>query len=415
MQGNRNQRIMSRPDDIQRGPETLVRLKHPMSLPVYLKVHNYMHHPKEGPPVVLLSGGNGARTLSETLIHYTHNSAHVLPMFDDGGSSRILRERLGMPPPGDLRNRLISLSDLSMSGNPEVSRLFRTRLPKVGTPRELQDQLYEFLTDEHPQMERIERPYRRIIINHLTRFNRRKPEDFDLRGGSIGNFVIAGAYLSVGDLEAVIFEFSALAAARGQVHPVCRGGDYHLKAELTDGTVMVGQSRITNEDHAPIRRLSIVEWMENEWVEIKPALNPAAAAAISRTGLIGYSMSSFYTSLISNLLVDGMGRCIRRARRPKVLVANLMQDHETRGMTVSGMLRELLSAVHESDTMPGKMDDYVHYTLVGDHGDSDAGGRVPVDLKEIRALGVEPIVLPLEQSQGKHDPDLVTAALLSLC
>ena len=79
------------------------------------------------------------------------------------------------------------------------------------------------------------------------------------------------------------------------------------------------------------------------------------------------------------------------------------------------MLRELLSAVHESDTMPGKMDDYVHYTLVGDHGDSDAGGRVPVDLKEIRALGVEPIVLPLEQSQGKHDPDLVTAALLSLC
>ena len=415
MRGIGDHRIMSRPDDIQRGPETQVRLNHPMNLPVYLKVHNYMHHPREGPPVVLLSGGNGARALSETLIHYTHNSAHVLPMFDDGGSSRILRERLGMPPPGDLRNRLISLSDLSMSGNPEVSRLFRTRLPREGTPRELQDLLYEFLLDDHPQMERIERPYRRIIINHLTRFNRRKPADFDLRGGSIGNFVIAGAYLSVGDLEAVIFEFSALAAARGQVFPVCRGGDYHLSAELADGTVLVGQSRITNEAHAAIRRLAIVERMGEEWVEVRPKLNPAAAAAIGRTALIGYSMSSFYTSLISNLLVQGVGRCIRRARRPKVLVANLMQDHETQGMTVSGMLRELLAAVRESDSAPGQMCDYVHYALVGDHGDSDAGGRVPVDLKEIRALGVEPIMLPLEQSPGKHDPDLVTAALLSLC
>ena len=406
---------MKHPDDIQRGPEAVVRLNHPMSLPVYLKVHNYMHHPREGPPVVLLSGGNGARTLSETLIHYTHNSAHVLPMFDDGGSSRILRERLGMPPPGDLRNRLISLSDLSMSGNPEVSRLFRTRIPKEGSPRELQDLLYEYLSEDHPQMERIERPYRRIIINHLTRFNRRKPQDFDLRGGSIGNFVIAGAYLSVGDLEAVIFEFSALAAARGQVYPVCRGGDYHLRAELSDGTTLLGQSRITNEDHAAISRLAIVEEKGGEWAEVRPALNPAAAGAISRTALIGYSMSSFYTSLISNLLVDGVGRCIRHARRPKVLVANLMQDHETPGMTVSAMLREMRAALRKSDTRPGQMQDYVHYALVGDHGDSDAGGRVPVDLKEIRALGVEPIVLPLEQSPGKHDPDLVTAALLSLC
>ncbi len=402
-------------DDIPRGPEVTVRLNHPLTLPVYLKVHNYVHHPREGPPLVLLSGGNGARTLSETLIRYTHNSAHVLPMFDDGGSSRILRERLGMPPPGDLRNRLISLSDMTMSGNPEVSRLFRTRLPADRAHRELQEMLYEFLSEDHPQMARIERPYRRIIINHLTRFNRRKPEDFDLRGGSIGNFVIAGAYLSVGDLEAVIFEFSALAAARGQVYPVTRDGHLHLQADLEDGSTMLGQSRITNEDHAPIRKLSIVRVDDREARVACPRLNPAARAAIGRTALIGYSMSSFYTSLISNLLVDGMGQAIRLAKRPKVLVANLMQDHETPGMTVSRMLEEMLAAMRQSDDEPGQMRDYVHYALVGAHGDSDAGGRVPVDLANIRRLGVEPIELPLEASPGKHDPDLVAAVLLSLC
>ena len=412
---SRLMRSMGFINDTDAGPAVVVRLNHPMTLPVYLKVHNYLHHPREGPPMVLLSGVNGARTLSETLINYTHNSSHVLPMFDDGGSSRVLRERLGMPPPGDLRNRLISLSDMSMSGNPEVSRLFRTRLPRDQSPGQLQDLLYGFLSEEHPQMERIGRPYRRIIINHLTRFNRRKPEDFDLRGGSIGNFVIAGAYLSVGDLEAVIFEFSALAAARGKVFPVCRERDLHLKAELADGTALVGQSRITNEDHAPIKRLSIVTIDGEEQLEARPRLNPAAEAAINRTALIAYSMSSFYTSLISNLLVDGIGQVIRRTKRPKVLVANLMQDHETRGMTVSMMLEEMLATLRQSDPSPGEMRDYVHYALVGDHGESEAEKRIPVDLKKIRGLGVEPIVLPLEKAPGKHKPDLVAAVLLSLC
>ena len=217
---------------------TQVQLNHPTLLPVYTKVHNYEHHPKEGPPLALLSGGSAARSLAETLIRYTHNSTHVLPMFDDGGSSRELRKKLGMPPPGDLRNRLMAMSDMSMSGNPEVSRIFRTRLPAEGSAVYLQDELDQFLAESHPQMTKIERPYRRIIINHLKRFNSCKPADFDLRGGSIGNFVIAGAYLSVGDLESVIFEFSALAAVLGSVIPVCSSGDLHLKAEMTDGSVM---------------------------------------------------------------------------------------------------------------------------------------------------------------------------------
>ena len=406
--------------ELKLGPDVRVQLNHPTVLPVYKKVHNYAHHPKEGPPVVLLSGGSGARTLSQTMVQYTHNTSHVLPMFDDGGSSHELREKLGMPPPGDLRNRLMSLSDMSQSGNPEVSGLFRTRLAAQATDEELQQELDGYLTDNHPKMERVQRPYRRIIHSHLHRFNEAKPADFDLRGGSIGNFVMAGAYLHLGDLEAVVFEFSALAAALGQVLPVCTGQFYHLKADFEDGTSWVGQSRITTQPHAPIRRLTIVERRPNgEHCEVQPRLNSRASKAIRSSALVAYTMGSFYTSLVSNLLVDGMGQAIRQTRRPKVFVANLTETVETRGMNVSCLLKQLLRYLRLSDDEPGEMKDYVHYVLVGTHGNSDGQGRIPVDLPTIRELGVEPIELPLEQTDADgnrvHDPELVAGVLISLC
>lgn len=405
--------------DTKRGPVTEVHLNHPTHLPVYQKVRQYARHAAEGPPILLLCGGSGARELSETLIHYTHHSVHVLPTFDDGGSSRELRLKFDMPPPGDLRNRLMALSDMSKSGNPEVSRLFQTRLPASGSPKDLEEQLLAFLDDGHPQMAKIEARYRRIILNHLDRFVQQKPQDFDLRRGSIGNFVIAGAYLSIGDMDSVIFEFSALAAVRGQVYSVCSGGGrYHLRAVFEDGQIVVGQSSITGESHPPISELAIVERNESDWAQVSPPLNPLVAQALRKTSLVAYTMGSFYTSLVSNLLVAGMGEAIRQCRRPKVFVANLRRDEETPEMTVSMMLKELFRYVRRSDPNPGAMSDYVNYVLVGTHGESSQGGRVPIDLERIKELGVEPIVLPLERVDHKtlvHDVQLVTAALLSLC
>jgi CofD-related protein of GAK system len=427
-------------EENSKGPTCLVRLSHPVGLPVWGKVHHYEHHPLEGPPIAILSGGSGARRLSETLIRFTHHSVHVLPVFDDGGSSRELRRKFSMPPPGDLRNRLMALSDMTRAGNPDVSRLFRTRLPSHAAPDELQAELASFISGEHPQTAKIERRYRRIIMNHLDRFNYMKPADFDLRGGNIGNFVIAGSYLSVGDLESVIFEFSALAAVRGAVYPVCTGAHLHLKAEFEDGSSWVGQSRITSRSHPPVKRLAIVEKRpgpplvkvdsspdgepadaaaEEECPEVQPPLNPLAETAIRRSSLICYAMGSFYTSIISNTLATGLGAAIRETMRPKVFIANLTRDAETQGLTVSGMLRELYRYLRASDPVPGQLAEYIQYALVSDHGPSSAGGRVPVDLDAIRALGVEPIVLPLESQdpaeQGQHDPELVAAVLLSLC
>ena len=408
---------LMRNDVDRRGAVYLAQLNHPTSLPVYKKVHNYEHHPKEGPAIVLLSGGLGASRLSATLTRYTHNSSHVMPVFDDGGSSRELRQKLGMPPPGDIRNRLMALSD--QRGDPEVSRLFGARLPSRGEPAQLLQELEGYCREDHPQLKKIERRLRRIIIHHLDHFIKNKPGDFDLCDGSIGNFVIAGAYLSLGNLESVIFEFSALVAALGQVYPVCREGDYHLRADLQDGAHCVGQSRITSRPNPPIQHLSIVTPQGDGFLEVRPRLNLLAEAAIRKSHLIAYSMGSFYTSLISNLLVSGMGHVIRETKRPKVLVANLMSNNETPDMRVSTLLLELLNYLRISDTEFGSMQDYVQYALVGAHQGDGEDGHLPVDLDAIRSLGVEPIVLPLEQEspdgQPVHDMELVASVLLSLC
>ncbi len=399
----------------KKGPVAAVMLAHPTHLPVYRKVQYYGRHPREGPPMAIISGGTGARMLSESLIRYSHHTSHILPVFDDGGSSRALRKAFRMPPPGDLRNRLMALSDLTRGGNPEVSRLFRTRLSPEGTRDELRDELQTFLSDAHHQMARIEPRYRRIIIKHLERFVAYMPPDFDLRRGNLGNFVITGAYLAVGDLESVIFELSALAAVRGEVIPVCGGEEYNLKASFADGSEIIGQSKITSEAHPPIQQLAIIEPEGDGWRSCRPRINPLAERAIHKAALIAYSMGSFYTSLVASLLVDGAGQAIRETKRPKVFVANLVRDHETPGMTVSQMIEELCANLRSSDPSPGDLSDYVHYALVSNHGASEVANRLPIDLERIRALGVEPIILPLEAEPGLHDPELVAGVLLSLC
>ena len=76
--------------------------------------------PEKGPAILFFSGGTASRQLSRELIHYSHNSIHVITTFDSGGSSAELRRAFGMPAVGDLRNRLLALADRSPSGNAEV-------------------------------------------------------------------------------------------------------------------------------------------------------------------------------------------------------------------------------------------------------------------------------------------------------
>ena len=66
--------------------------------------------PPLGPRLVFFTGGTALRDLSRQLIHYTHNSVHLVTPFDSGGSSAALRRSFAMPAVGDIRNRLLALA-----------------------------------------------------------------------------------------------------------------------------------------------------------------------------------------------------------------------------------------------------------------------------------------------------------------
>ena len=95
-------------------------------------------HPADtGPRPLFFSGGTALRRLSQELVHYTHNSVHIITPFDSGGSSAKLRRAFHMPAVGDLRNRLLALADRSPSGDPAMCRLAASRFPATGDAERL--------------------------------------------------------------------------------------------------------------------------------------------------------------------------------------------------------------------------------------------------------------------------------------
>ena len=75
-----------------------------------------------GVKVVVIGGGTGSFTLLSGLKKYTHSITALVNMVDDGGSTGVLRDELGVLPAGDVRQCLVALST-----SPKVRDLFNYR------------------------------------------------------------------------------------------------------------------------------------------------------------------------------------------------------------------------------------------------------------------------------------------------
>src|SRR5579864_9494249 len=237
---------------------------------------------QRGPRIVVLGGGTGLGTLLRGLKKVSTNLTAVVTVFDDGGSSGRLRREQGILPPGDIRNCLVALAE----AEPLLTQLFEYRF-KGG----------------------------------------------DLDGHSFGNLFIASMTQVAGDLETAVKECSKVLAIRGRVLPTTLH-DVVLCAEVEDGSVIEGESAITKAGRT-VRR-----------VYLKPASVPPLAdvlEAIADADMIVIGPGSLYTSLLPNLLVEGVVQAIRRSPALKVYVCNVMTQHgETRGFKASEHVRVLL-------------------------------------------------------------------------
>ena len=162
---------------------------------------------EKGPKIVVVGGGTGLATLLHGLKRYTTNLTAIVTVADDGGSSGRLRQEFDMIPPGDIRNCLVALADTE----PLMQQLFQYRFA----------------------------------------------EDSALHGHNFGNLFITAMTQITGDFERAVRASSKVLAIRGRVVP-STNTKVRLAAELQDGSVTLGESKISKSE-IPIRRCLYTE------------------------------------------------------------------------------------------------------------------------------------------------------------
>jgi len=397
-------------------PNTPLRITRPVHLPDRVRLNRYLRAPELGPRILFFSGGTALTKTSRAIKRYTHNSLHLVTPFDSGGSSAKLRQAFSMPSIGDLRSRLVALADENITGHPEVYQLFSYRFPVDQTADELLARLDLMIRGKEPLVAAISNPMRRLIRNQLGYFREAMPDDFDLRGASTGNLILAGGYLNNHKhLDPIIFLFSKLVNVLGTVLTVVND-DLHLAADLEDGNCITGQHRLTGKEVAPlespINRLFLSSDPDKP-VAAKAEMRKKYRRLIQQAELICYPPGSFYTSLVASLLPTGVGSAIAATDCPKVYIPNLGHDPEQIGMTLDSAVLTLLDYLRADNDDKCPNWKLLNFVLI-----DSKRGNYPSSLSAplMQELGIRVIDTRLisKQSAPYYDAELLASTLLSL-
>jgi CofD-related protein of GAK system len=391
-----------------------IKVTRTVKLPDPVRISRYHRAPELGPEILFFSGGTALNQLSTKLKNFTHNSIHLVTPFDSGGSSAKLRLAFDMPAIGDLRSRMVALADETITGHPEVYRLFTHRLPVNEPQKALALKLVEMAEGRDTLVRDIPNPMRRLIRNLLGYFTDQMPDNFDLRGASIGNLVLAGGYLNNHrHLDPIIFLFSKLVSVQGTVRATVNN-NLHIAAELANGDIIVGQHRLTGKEVGPIqsriKRLMLSSKLD-EFEPTEVSVRKKTKALIKNADLICFPPGSFYSSLVANLLPDGVTEAIASNENPKVYVPNLGKDPEQIGMSLKDTVNTLLDYLQHGATgaAPG---DLLNFVLI-DKKNGEYSGPIPVGLRK-KGIEIVDAELITPESAPYYDPVLLSNALLSL-
>ncbi len=396
--------------------QTPLRISRVVKIPDPVRINRYLRSPELGPRILFFSGGSALTGTSRVLKRYTHNSIHLVTPFDSGGSSAILRQAFAMPSIGDLRSRLASLADENITGHPEVYQLFTHRFPRNEPAGDLLARLELMIKGREAMVAAVHNPMRRLIRNQLGYFREAMPDDFDLRGASIGNLILAGGYLNNHKhLDPIIFLFSKLVNVLGTVLAVVND-DLHLAAELADGSYVTSQRRITGKEVAPLTspiKQLFLSMHPDHYLPAKSAMRKKNRRLIQQAELICYPPGSFYTSMVANLLPAGVGSAIAGTDCPKVYIPNLGQDPEQIGMTPDSSVQTLLQYLRADNAPRCSNRRLLNFVII----DSERGRyQAPLSTAAMQELGIRVIDTKLisRQSAPYYDSELLVSCLLSL-
>lgn len=232
------------------------------------------------PKIVTIGGGTGNFTLLKSLKKFTPHITALVSMSDDGGSTGVLRDELGVLPPGDVRQCLVALSEAPE----EVRELFNFRFAKGS-----------------------------------------------LQGHSFGNIFLSAVEKMTDDFNQAVRMAGDVLQITGQVLPVSL--DNHRLVLHQNGEKIVGEYRIAQTNLATRPQLAL---------EPAAGLNPAARRAIMEADLVVVAPGNFYASLVPAFLVDGMREAIQQTTAQLAYVCNLVnKPGQTSDFSVADYANEL--------------------------------------------------------------------------
>ena len=356
------------------------------------RIEQCLADPASGPSLLFFSGGSALDKTSSLLTKYTHNSIHLLPPFDSGGSSAKLRKAFNMPAVGDVRARLIALADHSLEGYSHAVALASYRLPTNTPQEELKSLVEQLQSGEHPLVEATSSNVKQLIASNLREFLDQVPDDFDYRGASVGNLVITGGYLNhQHTLSHVVDQISQIVNALGIVRTTS-DDDLELIATLADGTKVSGQHKITAKETHPLKQKIINLALSGP----SSTLDAKNHALISNADLIVFPPGSFFSSVIANLLPKGVGNAIHANPKPKVFIPNLGVDPELHDTSLIEQV-ELLNQTIANDLSERKKSKGIDIVL------TDSSLRSDIDKTFTDYLSANHIQLIDRDLRGSHN------------
>jgi uncharacterized cofD-like protein len=239
---------------------------------------------ERGPKIVAIGGGHGLSNLLLALKEYSANITAIVTVADSGGSSGRLREEFDIVAPGDIRNCLVALADAP------------------------------------------------TIMGEL--FQYRFPEKSELKGHNFGNLFLTALYeVANRDFKEAVELTSKVLAIRGRVIP-STVENVHLVARYKDGKITLGEAKIPRAG-VEIDQLLLTP------PDTKPT--EEALQAIQEADIIILGPGSLYTSVLPNLIIDGMSDAICSSSAFKIYICNVMtQMGETEGFTASDHVQRIV-------------------------------------------------------------------------
>ena len=312
--------------------------------------------------IVVFGGGTGLSILLRGLKNYTKDISAIVTVADNGGGSGVLREDLGMLPPGDMRNCIIALADIE--------------------------------------------PVMVSLMQH--RFS----EGY-LKGQSFGNLLIAAMYEIFGNYEHALKEIGSIFRLSGKVLPMTLE-DTQLKASLDNGDCILGEKYIpeyVSKSNTKIDKISLVP-------EICKPLEETVRD-IKEADVVVIGPGSLYTSVIPNMLVEGIPSLLKESKALVFYVCNLMtQPGETDNYNVSDHVKAIIK--HSRDQM-------IDYVIVNDQKISDdlivnykyqGAKQVLIDedqIKELKEMNIKVICsdfVDIRKGYIRHNSDKIGQMLL---